>query len=51
MGFVVQKGAVGADIDHDSHGAPLTLHQFFFVKLFKALSSPGIDGVGEIRPR
>lgn len=52
MGFVVRRGAVGAGRDRDSHSAPLTVCHFFFFssKTYKDLSSPGIDGVGEIRP-
>lgn len=50
MGFVVRRGAVGAGKDRDSHGAPLTVQRAFF-ETYKVLSSPGIDGVGEIRPR
>lgn len=49
MGFVVQRGAVGAGTDHDSQGAPLTVHWAHF-ETYKVLSSLGINGVGEIRP-
>lgn len=51
MGFVVRRGAVGAGRDRDSHGAPRCTPGFPFLKAYKVLSSPGIDGVGEIRPR
>lgn len=44
MGFAVRRGAVEEGRDHDSHTF------FFFLKTYKVLSSPGIDGVGEIRP-
>ena len=50
MGFVVQKGAVGAGRDGDSQGAPFPEH-WAFNETYKVLPSPGIDGVGEIRPR